>query len=68
LGAHRGDIGDQGGVGQFEFGDRLQRRGTRVRPQIADVVRAKPDCRLLLTPCASRIVAGLKRSPTLRRV
>jgi hypothetical protein len=41
LGARRGDVADPGGVGQLEFGDRGQRLGTRVRPQIADVVRAE---------------------------
>ena len=38
---HRGDIGDPGGVGQLEFSDRSQRRGTRFRPQVPDVGRAE---------------------------
>ena len=34
----RGDIGNAGGVGQLEFGDRRKRRATGFRPQITDVV------------------------------
>ena len=51
-GAHRGDVGDPGGVGQLEFGDRGQRRGTRFRPQVADVVgaEAQPGAQEGLTP------------------
>jgi hypothetical protein len=40
-GAHRGDIGNPGGVRELEFGDRCQRRGTRFRLQVTDVVRAE---------------------------
>ena len=40
-GAHRGDIGNPGGVRQLEFRDRCKRRGTRFRPQVTDVVRAE---------------------------
>jgi hypothetical protein len=51
-GAHRGDIGDPGGVGQFEFGDRRERRGTRFRPQVTNVGRAEaqPRAQNGLTP------------------
>jgi hypothetical protein len=37
-GPRRGDIGNAGGVGQLELGDRRKRRATRFRPQITDVV------------------------------
>ena len=37
-GAHRGDIGNPGGVRELEFGDLCKRRGTRFRPQVTDVV------------------------------
>ena len=40
-GARRGDVGDPGSVGQLEFGDGGQRRGTRFRPQVADVLGAE---------------------------
>lgn len=42
-GAGGGDVGDPGGVGQLEPGDLRQRRGTRGRPQVADVLRAEPQ-------------------------
>ncbi|MGB9302929.1 MAG: hypothetical protein WCB92_04385 [Mycobacterium sp.] len=40
-GPRRGGVGDPGGVGQLELGDRAQRRGTRVRAQVSDVVGAE---------------------------
>jgi hypothetical protein len=51
-GARRGDVGDSGGVGQREFGDRRERPSARIRPQIADVVgaEAQPATQDGLTP------------------
>ena len=39
--ARCGDIDNPGGVRQLEFGDLRQRRGTRFRLQVTDVVRAE---------------------------
>lgn len=39
----RGDVSNPGGAGQLEFRDRGERLGTRLRPQVADVVGAETE-------------------------